>query len=140
MRRETGFSLIELMIAVAVIAIIASIAYPAYTAQIVKTRRAEAKAVLMTTSQALERCYTRYAAYNAGACQTANDLGAGIDSENGHYQVTAALAANTYTLTAAPQGYQATKDADCANFTLDQAGARANSGSASDADRVCWGK
>lgn len=141
MMRQAGFTLIELMITVAVIAIIAAIAYPAYTDQIVKTRRAEAKASLMTTAQALERCYTRFGAYNAGGCQTATDLGGGIDSENGHYTVTApTLTANTFTLQAAPQGIQSTKDTLCANFTLAQTGTKGASGSSSNSDRECWGK
>ncbi|MEM9372847.1 MAG: type IV pilin protein [Planctomycetota bacterium] len=141
MKRHEGFTLIELMITVAVIAIIAAIAYPAYTDQIVKTRRGDAKAALSATVQALERCYTRYAAYNNANCQTATDLGAGIDSENGHYQLTATvLTANTYTLQAAPQGPQASKDTKCANFTLAQTGARTNSGSSSNADAECWGQ
>jgi type IV pilus assembly protein PilE len=58
MNRHKGFSLIELMVTVAIIAILASIAYPAYQDQVRKTRRADGKAKLMEVMQAQERNYT----------------------------------------------------------------------------------
>jgi len=132
--KNSGFTLIEVMIAVAVIAIIASIAFPAYQDQAQKTRRADGKALLGNVSQQLERCYTRFGSYNNAGCSVTN--GDSIDSDDNFYNVTlAGVAATTYSLTAIPQGIQAA-DTTCANLTLDQAGQQTYSGSGTVSE--CW--
>jgi type IV pilus assembly protein PilE len=60
---QRGFTLIELMIVVAVIGILASVAYPSYVEQIRKGNRTEGKAALMRTSQTLERFFTARGRY-----------------------------------------------------------------------------
>lgn len=131
--RKRGFTLIELMIVVAVVAILAAIALPSYTEYVTRTNRAEGRTVLLGTAQALERCYTRFNAYNDAACAVAFP----ITSENAHYIVTApTLNATAFTLTATPQGAQATRDAECANLTYTQTGVRGISGSGTVAE--CW--
>lgn len=64
--RDKGFTLIELMIAVAIVGILAAIAYPSYTEYVKKTRRAEAASVLMEAVQVAERYFTQNGSY-AGA-------------------------------------------------------------------------
>lgn len=130
-RRAKGFTLIELMVVVVVVAILAAIAYPNYLEQVRKSRRAEAKATLSNVAQTLERCYTRFGAYQnaAGDCSAATNVSAGneVQSESDWYRVTAdvdiAAGAQTYSLTAVPQGAQA-DDTDCGNFTLTHTGQR----------------
>lgn len=133
--RQSGFTLIELLVAVAILGIVAAIAIPSYNAYVTRSNRTEGKAILMNTAQALERCYTRYNAYNADECNVSFP----IESENDHYQMAAAnqtINAATYTLTAVPQGVQATRDTECANFTLTHNGTRGVSGSGDVTD--CW--
>lgn len=62
-KKTTGFTLLELMIAVAIIGILASIAYPNYTDKVQKSRRADAKGVLAQFAGAMERQFTATNSY-----------------------------------------------------------------------------
>ena len=134
--RPHGFTLIELMITIAVVAILAAIAFPSYQNYVLKSGRADAKSALYGAAQTLERCYTRFSAYNDGNCQV--QAGTPIDSENEKYEVKVETTATTFDLTAEPQGPQ-TKDTECGNFTLDHTGQKGAKGS-TDAAIVekCW--
>jgi type IV pilus assembly protein PilE len=124
-RKVAGFTLIELMITVAVIAVLASIAYPSYTAQVRKSKRAAAKAELVEYAQRAERQHTLNNSYvnfrfveNNGT-----SIPSPRDGSTAMYQVTVATpTANTFTLTAVPQGDQA-KD-PCGTLTVNQAGVK----------------
>lgn len=130
-KKSLGFTLIELMIVVAIVAILVAIAYPSYRDQVIKTRRAEGKAALSSAAARMERCFTRYSAYNNAACTDIFPL----DSENGWYQVTtSAIDAISFTLSAAPQNAQATDDTLCGTLTLTSTGIRGHTGSGTD----CW--
>ena len=59
-----GFTLMELMIAVAIVSILAGIAYPAYTSQIAKGRRAECRSGILQSMQQQERYYSQFNAYS----------------------------------------------------------------------------
>lgn len=128
-----GFTLIELMVAVAILGIILGVAIPSYQQWVLESGRADGKATLYQTAQALERCYTRFSAYNDGNCGVGN--GDTIDSEKGKYQVSVTSDATTFDLTATPQAPQ-DKDDECANLTLDHTGARGKSGTGDLDD--CW--
>ena len=78
MRKQRGVTLMELMVVVVIIGILASIAYPSYRAQVRRSNRTEARVALEQTAGALEKCYTRYMAYNDNTnCPTANQFNAG---------------------------------------------------------------
>ncbi len=128
----SGFTLVELVIAVAILAILMAIAIPSYSRYVIATNRAEGTVTLQNAAQSLERCYSRFSRYDSGDCTVSFP----ITSENGVYSVTGVVAATTFTLTAAPLGSQATNDPDCASFTLTHAGVRGVTGTDPVAD--CW--
>jgi type IV pilus assembly protein PilE len=129
-RRWGGFTLIELLATVAIIAIIAVVAIPGYEQSIRKTRRADGKAALSDIAQRLERCRTQFGAYDSGDCSIASPQ----NSEGGYYSIAVVRAATTYTLTATPQGAQAS-DGRCTTLVLNQLGQKTATGSA---PNDCW--
>jgi len=140
--RQRGVTLMELMIVITVIGILASIAIPSYREHMVRTRRTDAKVALTQIAQALERCFTNSTPYSyiSAVCNAAVTFP--VNTPNGaRYTITAPTrTAQTYTLTATPQGAQATSDTLCANFTLTETGAKGVSGSATATPEQCWGR
>ncbi|KAF1720770.1 type IV pilin protein [Pseudoxanthomonas wuyuanensis] len=137
-RAEAGFTLLELMIVVAVVAILSTIAYGSYQDQIVKSRRAAGASCLQERAQFMERYYTTHLTYNKTGSAPAI---AQCDNEvSPHYQVSlvaGSLNAKAFTLQAVPQGAQSTRDTLCGTLTLNQQGVRGESGTATSADQ-CW--
>ena len=125
--KQTGFTLVELMIVVAIVSILASIAFPAYTEYTLRAKRTEGTGALFTIAQAMERCYTLNGIYNHASCPAGP-----IPTENGHYTITIVSDASTFTLTATPR----TVDAACANLTLNQANQKTISGTGTVDE--CW--
>jgi len=131
-RGQSGFTLIELMIVVLVVSILAAVAYPNYSRQVIDSRRAEGKSLIAEAANRLERCFTRFNAYDNAAC---NDAG-NMVSEGGWYQVSAVRTATAFTLTATPLKTQADKD-ECGSLTLTSTGVRGHSGTPP-AGTNCW--
>jgi type IV pilus assembly protein PilE len=141
--KQRGFTLIELMITVAIVGILAAIAYPSYQDYVLRTRRATAAGCLMELSQWMERNYTTCLRYDqtGATCATATvlptlqcrtDLGtAYVFSIAG----TPAMTTNTYRLDATPGGAQ-TADTGCGTLTLNQQGTKGVSGAT--AATTCW--
>ncbi len=138
-RAMHGVTLIELMVVVAIIGIIAAVAYPNYQDYVRRSRRSDAKVVLTTAAQMMERYYTENARYTTTAGGTTCGISLPLNSPNGSYQLTAANGctgtASTFTLTATPQAPQ-NSDTACGSFKLDNAGNKTVTGTATAAS--CW--
>ena len=146
-QHSRGFTLIELMITVAVVGILAAIAYPSYQEQVRKSRRADAKSVLLQAAQWMERYYTennRYDQNSAGTVVSTSFSTTGltkspVDGAAKYYDISlAAVARNTFTLNAAPtSGTDQTKD-KCQTLTLTSTGVKDVTGGATLTKEDCW--
>ena len=137
---EKGFTLIELMITVAIVAILAAIAYPSYQEYVRRARRAEAQNLLNDAAARQER----YRAQNGSYITAANDMGKlklpnEAKSENGYYQLSVSSVAGDggYTLTAGRLGAQQS-DSKCGNFTLDAKGTKDMAAGTPGTRETCW--
>jgi len=130
-----GFSLVELMIVVAILSIVTAWGYGSYRDTVIKSRRSEGLGELLMIAGELERYYADQGTYaGAGLGNSAHAVHAS-SSKNGYYNFSITTAnAVQFTITATPQGGQA-DDSNCDMFTLDSVGTRMASGSQGD---KCW--
>lgn len=133
LQHQHGFTLIELMIVVAVMAILSAIAIPSYNEYMMRTRRADAKAGLRQAATWMEKGQTATGAYPTAAQFAATGM-----TTRGLYSITAASTATTYTLTAAPTVGSTQVGDVCGSFTLTGTGATNVTGSLSSAE--CWNR
>ncbi|WP_448096921.1 type IV pilin protein [Luteibacter yeojuensis] len=137
-RTGRGFTLIELMIVVAVIAVLMLIALPSYTRYTFRARRGEGQELLLRLANAQERYY---ATYNKYAQDPVDDLKFATDlSAGGYYKITIDQLTGTtfdtgYVAKAAPQQSQAGDS--CGTLSIDSRGTKSQTGSTT-ANGRCW--
>lgn len=134
-RRVRGFTLMEVLITMAIIAILAAIAIPNYTAYIVRSNRSEARQQLLEAAAFLQRSFTQNNQYPNALPATMQQSPA---TGTARYNIAIANPGGnaTFTLTATPTGTMA-GDA-CGNLTVTHTGERGRSGAAP--MDICWAR
>jgi type IV pilus assembly protein PilE len=142
-KKLKGFTLIELMIAVAIISILARLAYGQYTSHFTRAKRSAVESFMVQVAARQEQSMLNSRSYFAVATGTTTEWSAvnmTVPSEVGpNYTVTVAAVNTatppTWTVTATPQGKQASNDTGCGTLTYNQAGTKtASAGTVTN----CW--
>jgi len=133
-RAFKGFTLMELMIVIAVVGILAAIAIPAYSDYVTRSKRADAKNALLAFQLEQEKFRANNPTY-----ATAASLGLPSNSPDGHYTIGLSGVgglATTYDLIATPNASQ--NDPQCSVLTIDENNNRGATGNAPDPVATCW--
>ena len=141
MKKSRGFTLMEIMIVVAIVGILSAIAIPQYSKYVVKSKRTEATAMLMEIANK----QVRYHADNNSYASKIGQLGYGADAtvtawanptDTYSFSIDSS-STSSFSLKAAPKNEQATQDTLCATLTYNSAGVKGEGGSAS-SSKECW--
>jgi type IV pilus assembly protein PilE len=133
-KQRAGFSLLELMITVAIIGILASIAYPSYTEYVIRAKRSDGKAALLKAQLAEEKWRANHTIYGALA-----DIGINSSSEDGYYAISiyGTPTATTYSILATPTF----TDTKCGTLGIVQSlGVETKTNTGTDTVTNCWTK
>ena len=118
-KHSIGYTLVELLIVIAVVGILSSIAFNFFGDNVIAANRSEGRATLTQVAASLEKCKSLYGAYNAPACNVVSP----VMSESNYYSIdtTTDRTATTFTLIATPAGRQL-GDSACTSMTLTNIG------------------
>lgn len=131
-RTNRGFTLIEIMIVIAIIGIVITIAAPSYTEYLKKGRRAEVVSLLSEQAQILERFYTRNNVYTGVT---------GLSAGNDFYTLSPTVTDQTFVLTATRKSGTSMATDKCGDFTLTNTGVRGmNNATTGLTTKDCWGR
>jgi type IV pilus assembly protein PilE len=131
-RSNRGFTLIEIMIVIAIIGIVMTIAAPSFTEYLKKGRRTEVAGLLSEQAQILERFYSQKNAYTGVA---------GLSPGNDYYTITSTLTDQTFLLTAVRKAGTAMATDKCGDFTITNTGVRGMvNATAGLTTKDCWGR
>ena len=139
-KKQHGFTLIELMIAVAIVGILAAIALPNYTEYVKRASRAEAVAALLDAANKQEQYFVDNREYT----ELASDLGIQSKTENGHFELAIKVVdKNTFTITAKPIAGPVKGDGDCTALSITEIGTKGAQGAKTNEGKdidYCWGR
>lgn len=131
--RQLGFTLIEVLVAMACVAVLVTVAWPSYQSLVERSRRAQARTALLQAAHWLERAASANGSYPASTYIPASVL----QVEGQRYQLQVSSSPQSYTLSALPLGSQSA-DA-CGTFTLNNLGVRGVQGATQSAAQ-CWSR
>ena len=130
-RSNRGFTLIEIMIVIAIIGIVITIGYPSLTEYVKKGRRAEVAGMLSEQAQILERFYSKSNVYTGVT---------GLSTGNDYYTITPTVTDQTFLLTATRKAGSMATD-KCGDFTINNTGVRSMVGAKTGlTTKDCWGR
>lgn len=131
-RSNRGFTLIEIMIVIAIIGIVMTIAVPSFTEYLNKGRRTEVASLLSEQAQILERFYSQKNVYTDAT---------GLSAGNDYYTITPTLTDQTFLLTAVRKPGTSMAADKCGDFTMTNTGVRGMvNATAGLTAKDCWGR
>ncbi|MES1933455.1 type IV pilus biogenesis protein PilE [Salinisphaera shabanensis T35B1] len=138
MKKLAGFTLIELMITVAIVGILAAIAYPSYLNQVRQSRRADAQSALLQAANRQERFFTTQYSY----ATTLEELGMTPETENEAYtlSIDPGQPANRFEITATAVADHDQANDVCTTLTVNERGEKTANGAGVNApiSQQCW--
>jgi len=136
-KKTVGFTLIEVLITVAIMGILAAIVYPSYTSFVNKSNRTEGQRELMRLANLQEQYFIDNRTY-ANHLKKLGESSTSVTSQSGHYKINVQNSnANSFVIKATAKGIQL-KDIHCLTLTINHLGQKGWSGSVPSSKVKCW--